>query len=68
MVFFDEIEKAPPDVINWLLQILDEGMPTDNVGRVVDYRNAILLLTSNVGAANIGKQSTIGFGDSGTDN
>ena len=62
VVLFDEIEKAHPDVMNMLLQILEEGKLTDNVGRVVDFRNTIILLTSNVGADTIRKQSTIGFG------
>jgi len=64
VVLFDEIEKAHPDVMNMLLQILEEGKLTDNVGRVVDFRNTIILLTSNVGAETIRKQSTIGFGAS----
>ncbi|MDX1950860.1 MAG: ATP-dependent Clp protease ATP-binding subunit [Verrucomicrobiota bacterium] len=62
VVLFDEIEKAHPDVMNMLLQILEEGKLTDNVGRVVDFRNTIILLTSNVGAETIRKNSTIGFG------
>ncbi len=61
VVLFDEIEKAHPDVMNMLLQILEEGKLTDNVGRVVDFRNTIVLLTSNVGAEAIRKQTTIGF-------
>jgi ATP-dependent Clp protease ATP-binding subunit ClpC len=61
VVLFDEIEKAHPDVMNMLLQILEEGKLTDNVGRVVDFRNTIVLLTSNVGSESIRKQSTIGF-------
>src|SRR5690606_19763140 len=61
VVLFDEIERAHPDVMNMLLQILEEGKLTDNVGRVVDFRNTIILLTSNVGAETIRKQSTIGF-------
>jgi ATP-dependent Clp protease ATP-binding subunit ClpC len=64
VVLFDEIEKAHPDVMNMLLQILEEGKLTDNVGRVVDFRNTIILLTSNVGAETIRKQTTIGFGSS----
>jgi ATP-dependent Clp protease ATP-binding subunit ClpC len=66
VVLFDEIEKAHPDVMNMLLQILEEGKLTDNVGRVVDFRNTIILLTSNVGAETIRKNSTIGF-NTGTD-
>ena len=61
VVLFDEIEKAHPDVMNMLLQILEEGKLTDNVGRVVNFRNTIILLTSNVGAETIKKQSTLGF-------
>ena len=61
VVLFDEIEKAHPDVMNMLLQILEEGKLTDNVGRVVNFRNTIILLTSNVGAETIRKQTTMGF-------
>jgi ATP-dependent Clp protease ATP-binding subunit ClpC len=61
VVLFDEIEKAHPDVMNVLLQILEEGKLTDNVGRVVSFRNTIILLTSNVGAETIKKQSSMGF-------
>jgi ATP-dependent Clp protease ATP-binding subunit ClpC len=60
-VLFDEIEKAHPDVMNMLLQILEEGKLTDNVGRVVNFRNTIILMTSNVGAETIKKNSTLGF-------
>jgi len=62
VVLFDEIEKAHPDVMNLLLQILEEGKLTDSVGRVVDFRNTIVLMTSNVGAETIRRQTTIGFG------
>jgi ATP-dependent Clp protease ATP-binding subunit ClpC len=61
VVLFDEIEKAHPDVMNMLLQILEEGKLTDNVGRVVNFQNTIILLTSNVGAETIMKQSSMGF-------
>src|SRR5258706_10453226 len=61
VVLFDEIEKAHPDVMNMLLQILEEGKLTDNVGRVVNFRNTVILLTSNVGAETIKKQTTMGF-------
>jgi ATP-dependent Clp protease ATP-binding subunit ClpC len=61
VILFDEIEKAHPDVMNMLLQILEEGKLTDNVGRVVNFRNAIILLTSNVGAETI-KKAALGFG------
>ncbi len=62
VVLFDEVEKAHPDVMNMLLQILEEGKLTDNMGRVVDFRNTIILLTSNVGAESVTKQS-LGFGN-----
>ena len=61
VVLFDEIEKAHPDVMNMLLQILEEGKLTDSMGRVVDFRNTIILLTSNVGAETIKRQSSLGF-------
>ena len=61
VVLFDEIEKAHPDVMNMLLQILEEGKLTDNIGRVINFRNTVILLTSNVGAETIKKQSTLGF-------
>src|SRR6476659_2965843 len=61
VVLFDEIEKAHPDVWNLLLQILEDGKLTDNVGRVVNFRNTIILMTSNVGSDTIKKQSTLGF-------
>ena len=61
VVLFDEIEKAHPDVMNMLLQILEEGKLTDNVGRVINFRNTVILLTSNVGAETIKKQSSMGF-------
>jgi ATP-dependent Clp protease ATP-binding subunit ClpC len=61
VVLFDEIEKAHPDVWNLLLQILEEGKLTDNVGRTVNFRNTIILMTSNVGSETIKKQSTLGF-------
>ncbi|HTX21448.1 MAG TPA: ATP-dependent Clp protease ATP-binding subunit [Candidatus Aquilonibacter sp.] len=61
VVLFDEVEKAHPDVWNLLLQILEEGKLTDNVGRVVNFRNTIILMTSNVGSDVIKRQSTLGF-------
>ena len=61
VVLFDEIEKAHPDVWNMLLQILEEVKLTDSVGRVINFRNAIILMTSNVGSDTIKKQSTMGF-------
>ncbi len=62
VVLFDEIEKAHPDVWNVLLQILEDGIVTDSLGRKVDFRNTILILTSNVGAEQVQKQSGLGFG------
>ena len=61
VILFDEIEKAHPDVMNMLLQILEEGRLTDSTGRKVDFRNTIILLTSNVGADLIKRQSSMGF-------
>ncbi|MFM7102168.1 MAG: AAA family ATPase, partial [Verrucomicrobiota bacterium] len=61
VVLFDEIEKAHPDVMNMLLQILEEGKLTDSLGRTVDFRNTIILLTSNVGSDLIRRQATMGF-------
>ncbi len=67
VVLFDEIEKAHPDVMNLLLQILEEGTITDSLGRKIDFRNTIIILTSNVGAELIKKQNTMGFGAIGED-
>ncbi len=61
VVLFDEVEKAHPDVMNMLLQIMEEGKLTDSTGRVIDFRNTIVLLTSNVGAEVIKKLTTMGF-------
>ena len=61
VVLFDEVEKAHADVMNMLLQILEEGKLTDSVGRVVSFRNTVVLLTSNVGADIIRRQTTMGF-------
>ncbi|MEM6278782.1 MAG: ATP-dependent Clp protease ATP-binding subunit [Verrucomicrobiota bacterium] len=63
VVLFDEIEKAHPDVMNLLLQILEEGMITDSLGRKIDFRNTIIILTSNVGADVIKRQVNMGFGN-----
>ena len=60
VVLLDEIEKAHPDVFNILLQVLDEGHLTDNYGRVIDFKNTVLIMTSNLGARNIAK-SGLGF-------
>ncbi len=61
VVLFDEIEKAHPDVVNMLLQILEEGRITDTLGRRIDFRNTIVIMTSNVGAAEIAGTGTLGF-------
>ncbi|MFI5207135.1 MAG: ATP-dependent Clp protease ATP-binding subunit [Gemmatimonadales bacterium] len=61
VVLLDEIEKAHPDVFNILLQVLDEGRLTDNYGRVIDFKNTVVIMTSNVGARDITKSSTLGF-------
>ena len=62
VVLFDEIEKAHPDVMNLLLQILEEGKITDSFGRKIDFRNTIIIMTSNVGAELIKRQTSLGFG------
>lgn len=67
VVLFDEIEKAHPDVFNILLQILDDGRLTDAKGRTVDFKNTIIIMTSNVGASTIKKQRTLGFSSNATD-
>ncbi|PIU40751.1 MAG: NDP-hexose 4-ketoreductase [Candidatus Omnitrophica bacterium CG07_land_8_20_14_0_80_50_8] len=61
IVLLDEIEKAHPDVFNMLLQVLEEGRLTDSVGRKVDFRNVLLIMTSNIGADLLRKQGSIGF-------
>lgn len=61
VVLFDEVEKAHPDVFNILLQILEEGRLTDSQGRQVDFRNTIMIMTSNIGARTITKGTTVGF-------
>ncbi len=61
VILFDEIEKAHPDVFNILLQVLDDGQLTDSLGRRVDFRNTILILTSNVGTREIKKNVSMGF-------
>lgn len=62
VVLFDEIEKAHPDVFNMLLQILDDGRLTDNNGRVVSFRNCVIVMTSNAGAHAINDGRVVGFG------
>ena len=61
VVLFDEIEKAHEDVFNILLQILDDGRLTDSKGRMIDFKNTILIMTSNVGATKINKNKVLGF-------
>ncbi len=61
VVLLDEIEKAHPDVFNILLQVLDEGHLTDNYGRVIDFKNTVVIMTSNVGARDITKGKQLGF-------
>jgi ATP-dependent Clp protease ATP-binding subunit ClpC len=73
VVLFDEIEKAHPDVWNALLQILDDGRLTDGQGRVVDFRNTVLIMTSNLGTEFVKKSGSLGFlrrgeGDAEDDN
>jgi ATP-dependent Clp protease ATP-binding subunit ClpC len=63
VVLLDEIEKAHPDVFNILLQILEDGRLTDAQGRTVDFRNSIVIMTSNIGASTISKGQTLGFGE-----
>ena len=63
IILLDEIEKAHPDVFNILLQIMEDGRLTDSKGRVVDFRNAVVVMTSNVGAENLKKQVSLGFTD-----
>lgn len=62
VVLFDEVEKAHPDVFNILLQVLDDGYLTDSKGRKVDFRNTILIMTSNLGATKLRDEKTVGFG------
>jgi len=62
VVLLDEIEKAHPDVFNILLQVLDEGHLTDNYGRLIDFKNTVVIMTSNVGARDMAKGKSLGFG------
>jgi ATP-dependent Clp protease ATP-binding subunit ClpC len=68
VVLFDEIEKAHPDAFNILLQILEDGRLTDAKGRVVDFKNTIIILTSNIGARALEKGGSLGFQTGGEDN
>ncbi len=67
VVLFDEIEKAHPDVVQLLLQILEDGRLTDSLGRAVDFRNTIIIMTSNVGAQILQRSHSLGFGGGGPD-
>ncbi len=66
VILFDEIEKAHPDVFNILLQILEDGRLTDAQGRAVDFRNTILIMTSNIGAEHITRDAPLGFAQTAT--
>ena len=61
VILFDEIEKAHPDVLNMMLQILDDGRLTDSHGRVVNFKNTVIIMTSNIGARLITDKKTLGF-------
>ena len=64
VILFDEIEKAHPDVMNLLLQILEDGRLTDSQGREVNFKNTVIIMTSNLGARHITEKKTLGFGES----
>ncbi len=66
VILFDEVEKAHPEVIQLLLQVLEDGRLTDSLGRRVDFRNTVIIMTSNVGAQLIQKQTSMGFGATNT--
>lgn len=68
VVLLDEIEKAHPDVFNLLLQVLEDGRLTDSTGHTVDFRNTIIIMTSNVGANTLNRAKAMGFGTSSDDN
>lgn len=68
VILFDEIEKAHPDVMNMLLQILDDGRLTDSNGRTVNFKNTVIIMTSNIGARLITDKKSLGFGRSNTTN
>ena len=61
MILFDEIEKAHPEVWNALLQILDDGRLTDGQGRIVNFRNTVLIMTSNLGTEFVSRSGSLGF-------
>ena len=68
VILFDEVEKAHPDVFNILLQVLDDGHLTDTKGRTVDFRNTVIIMTSNVGAQELQDQRFAGFGGASENN
>ena len=68
VILFDEIEKAHPDVMNILLQILEDGQLTDSQGRKVDFKNTVIIMTSNIGARHIIEKKTLGFGENQNNN
>jgi ATP-dependent Clp protease ATP-binding subunit ClpB len=68
VILFDEVEKAHPEVFNILLQVLDEGKLTDNKGRIANFKNTIIVMTSNIGSQYIQKMETIGFASNDTGN
>jgi ATP-dependent Clp protease ATP-binding subunit ClpC len=68
VILLDEIEKAHPDVFNLLLQILDDGILTDSYGRHVNFKNTIIIMTSNAGTRDVRRMGTVGFGRSGAEN
>lgn len=68
VILFDEIEKAHLDVMNILLQILEDGQLTDSQGRKVDFKNTVIIMTSNIGARHITEKKTLGFGESQNNN
>ena len=61
VILFDEVEKAHPDVFNMLLQVLDDGFLTDSQGKKVNFKNTVIILTSNIGASKIDKKHNLGF-------
>lgn len=65
LILFDEIEKAHPDVLNILLQILEDGILTDSHGRTIDFKNTVIIMTSNIGARLITDKKTLGFRNEG---
>jgi ATP-dependent Clp protease ATP-binding subunit ClpC len=67
VILFDEIEKAHPDIFNALLHVLEDGHLTDSSGRKVDFRNTIIIMTTNLGSKNIGREFGVGFDDGDND-